>query len=103
MGCSNHSNANLSVRSYVLEESKEVVKPSISLEKNNKFSFTCSELSSYIGLGSYEIDKDELILKTDDGKNQYIFSIKDETLVFNAEKSSEIPSFANIPNGAVFR
>lgn len=39
----------------------------------------------------------------DDGKYKYVFKIKDSTLIFNAKKSSEIPSFANVPHGAIFK
>ncbi len=35
----------------------------VSLEDSNKFTFTYSVLSSYIGIGSYEVDDGNLILK----------------------------------------
>ena len=59
-------------------------------------------LSSYYAIGSYEIDDGSLILKTDDGKYKYVFKIEDNTLIFNEKESSEIPSYANVPDGAVF-
>jgi hypothetical protein len=57
----------------------------------------------YIPVGTYEADDDNLILKTDDGKYKYVFKIKDNTLIFSAKESSEIPSFANVPDGAIFK
>jgi hypothetical protein len=74
----------------------------VSLEDGNRFTFTYSLLSSYYAVGSYEIDDGNLILTTDDGENKYVFKIKDKTLIFNAKESSEIPSYANVPDGAVF-
>ncbi|HEY5562385.1 MAG TPA: hypothetical protein VIK72_11640 [Clostridiaceae bacterium] len=94
---------NLSIRSYVLESSDEPLKPSVSIQEDSKFTFIYSGLSSYIGFGSYKIDNNNLILKTDDNKYKYVFEMKNDTLIFNSEKSSAIPSFANMPNGAVFK
>lgn len=33
---------------------------------------------SYIAIGSYEVNDDNLILKTDDGKYKYVFKIKED-------------------------
>lgn len=72
VGCSKSSKMNrqqVSVGTYVMQESKEPVKPFVSLEDNNKFIFTYSALSSsYIPSGSYEVDNDILTLKTEDDK-----------------------------------
>ena len=93
---------NIPVGTYIMRESKEPAKPTVSLEDGNRFTFTYSLLSSYYAIGSYEIDDGNLILKTDDGEYKYMFKIKDNTLIFNAKESSEIPSYANVPDGAVF-
>ena len=53
--------------------------------------------------GSYEIKNHTLLLKTDDGEQEYLFAIRGETLVFDATGSSALPSFADIPDGAVFQ
>lgn len=87
---------------YIMQESEEPSKPTVSLEDGNRFTFTYSLLSSYYAVGSYEIDDGNLILKTDDGEYKYVFKIKDNTLIFNAKESSEIPSYANVPDGAAF-
>ncbi len=88
---------------YIMQESEEPSKPTVSLKDGNRFTFTYSLLSSYYAVGSYEIDDGNLILKTDDGEYKYVFKIKDNTLIFNAKESSEIPSYANVPDGAVFK
>jgi len=106
VGCSNNPKTTEQykpIRAYVMQESEEPIKPIVALEDRNKFTFTYSALSSYIAIGSYEVDDDNLILKTDDGKYKYIFKIEDNTLIFNAKESSEIPPFANVPNGAIFK
>ncbi len=106
VGCSNSEV--LSIGSYVFEESIDVIKPTVSLEENNKFSFTYSALSSYLPSGTYKIDNNRLILNTEDTigniKIEYVFEINNGTLVFNAEQSTKIPpSLANVPDGAVFK
>ena len=106
VGCSNNPKTTeqyIPVGTYIMQESEEPVKPIVSLEDSNKFIFTYSALSSYIAIGTYEVDDDNLILKTNDGKYKYVFKIEDNTLIFNATESSEIPSFANVPDGTIFK
>ena len=104
-GCSNNANAGLQMRSYVFEDSAdEIMKPSVTLEDGNKFSFYYSAFSSYRPIGMYEVDNNTLTLIPDDELNNiYVFEIANETLIFDAEKSSEIPLFASIPDRAVFK
>jgi len=87
---------------YIMQESEEPSKPIVLLKDNNRITFNYSLLSSYYAIGSYEIDDGNLILTTDDGEYKYVFKIKDKTLIFNAKESSEIPSYANVPDGAIF-
>lgn len=106
VGCSNTpetADQYIPAGNYIMQESEEPSKPTVSLEDGNRFTFTYSLLSSYYAVGSYEIDDGNLILKTDDGEYKYVFKIKDNTLIFNAKESSEIPSYANVPDGAVFK
>ena len=91
------------VGNYIMQEAEEPAKPIVLLKDGYRFTFTYSLLSSYYAIGSYEIDDGNLILTTDDGENKYVFKIKDKTLIFNAKESSEIPSYANVPDGAVFK
>lgn len=105
VGCSKSSQTTVqyvSVGTYLMQESEEPVKPSLLLEDTKRFTFNYSALSSYIAIGTYEIFNGNLILKTDDGKYKYVFEIKDTSLIFKAKESSEIPSFANVPDGAIF-
>jgi|LSQX01.2.fsa_nt_gb hypothetical protein len=60
-------------------------------------------ISSHIAIGSYEMEDIYLILNIDDGKYNYVFKIENNALIIDADKSSKIPSFANINDGAVFR
>jgi uncharacterized protein YegP (UPF0339 family) len=57
-----------------------------------------------MALGTYEVDDDSnLILKTDDGKFQFVFKVKERTLIFNSEESAEMSSYVNIPDGSIFK
>jgi hypothetical protein len=92
------------IEKYVMEQSEEIAKPTVRLETDNKFVFNYSALSSYYATGSYQIDNDNsLILKTDDGKFQYVFKIKEKTLIFDSKESAEMPLYANIPDGSIFK
>lgn len=105
VGCCNKPNTTekyISVGTYVIQESEEPIKTIVLLKDSNKFTFTFSMLSSYHAYGSYEENDGNLILKTDDGNFKYVFMIKDNTLIFNTNESSEIPSYANVPDGSIF-
>lgn len=99
---SNKEAIDLEVRAYIMNDSEEFLKPTVTLQENNKFTFVYSALSSHIPMGTYEIDNDKLILKTDDGKEEYVFKIDNGTLIFVEKDSSKLPSYANIPDGAMF-
>jgi len=104
VGCSKNpkpAEQYIPIRAYVMQGSEEPIKPTVSLQDNNKFTFIYSAFSSYIAHGSYEVDKGNLILKTDDGKYKYVFKIKDTTLIFNKKESSAIP-LVNVLDGAIF-
>lgn len=98
---------------YVFKDSVDWIEPTITLnEKNGTFNFIYSHFSSYMCVGKYELTDDELILKTSDGENAYIFDIKKKGFYFNAEKSSKIPEYrysstsekleTSVPDGALF-
>lgn len=99
----NKKDARLPLQTYIYEKSSEVVKPSVTLDENGKFTFVFSAISSYIGRGSYEIDGNQLLLKTDDSNENYhyLFDIENNMLVFDADNSSSMIWFANLPDGAV--
>ncbi|MBQ8624412.1 MAG: hypothetical protein IJ424_08640 [Oscillospiraceae bacterium] len=91
------------LRAYVYEtEEDELMPPTVTLLEDNRFMFVFSPISSYIGFGTYAINEDVLTLTTDDGEYVYIFEIANGKLVFNAEDSSEMTWFAEIPDGAEF-
>lgn len=103
MGCAAERNTSLPLRTYMFAESEDVIKPSVTLEDQNKFSFTFSALSSYIASGTYEMNGDHLLLKTDDGRYQYLFVIQDKAIVYDAKNSSSLPWYVDIPDGAIFK
>lgn len=106
-GCTDKSEIleeSITVGDYVMEKSEEIIKPIVQLKDDNKFIFNYSALSSYIALGSYEVDDDSnLILKTEDGKFRYVFKINEKTLIFNSKESAAMPSYVNIPDGSIFK
>ena len=102
-------------RIYTYEESvEEMSKPYLMLDKEKKeFQFFWSMFSSYIAKGTYEVDVNEIICKTDDGNNIYTFEILEgEGYKFIESKSSKIPKykysgdakefFAPVVDGAIF-
>lgn len=93
----------LSPGDYIYSGSSDPLYPILSIERGNKFNFTYSVLSSYIAYGKYELSGDKLLLKTADGKNEYRFRVDGDTLIFNAEDSSKLPDYADVPDGAVFK
>ena len=90
-------------RVYVYRDSEEkVIKPSFVLQKNGTFSMTFSAVSSYIGVGKYELTDETLSLYTDDGDFEYHFDVTEDGFAFDKEKSSDMTWFAKIPDGALF-
>lgn len=73
------------------------------LDEDGQFTFIFSALSSYIGYGPYTIEGTQLHMKTDDQLYTYLFDIKDKTLVFNADSSSEIHGLTLPSDGAIFK
>ena len=92
----------LSIGTYTMQESEEIMKPTVLLEDGNKFTFNYSLFSSYYNFGSYEENDGNLILKTDDGIFKYVFKIKGDTLIFNEKESSEISSYKKGPDGPLY-
>lgn len=97
--------------SLVYHCSSEKDKAALSLEPQSKsFTFTYSLLSSYFATGTYEEDDEFIIAHSDDGK-LYTFKKDNHNIIFVADKSSELPSYAYssgakaevcVPDGAVF-
>lgn len=93
----------LELREYVFQESDDIVPASLTLMEDNKFEFVYSTLSSYICMGSYNVDGDKLLLNADEGGFYYTFNITADGLVFDAENSSDNIWFADFTDGSVFR
>lgn len=96
------SDTDLELKVYTCADSKNPIPPHLELLEDNRFLFTFSSLSSYLGYGTYQINGDTLVLSTDDGKYQYAFQIHKNTLIFDAEHSSEEIWFGDFGDGAVF-
>jgi len=104
VGCSDNrdtSNSNLAIGNYQFQGTDESLKPFVNLKENNEFVFVYSAISSYIPVGTYEINQDNLILTTDDGKYEYVFKIKNNTVIFNKEASDSYIG-DSLKDGAVF-
>ena len=89
-------------RHYCMRSSEEIIKPGFALFEDGTFSMTFSVVSSYIGIGTYEMTEDKLTLRTDDGKFVYVFDIVDDKMIFDAEASSEMVWFSDMKDGSVF-
>lgn len=84
------------------ESALEWDKPGFTLYEDGTFYFYFSAISSYVGLGTYELDGDTLVLATGDGNYEYCFTADGEAYVFDGEHSSKVTHFAEIPDGARF-
>ena len=74
----------------MVDSEENVFTPYLTLDLEDKtFTFTFDVLSSYGNLGSIKFNKGNLICKTDDNKNTFIFKIEGyNTLKFDATQSS---------------
>lgn len=88
-----------------------LINGTVTLYADNRIMFNYSPLSSYIPFGTYRIDSNQLVMKTDDGRFIYTFTVDGDTLVFDAANSSELPEYnygngttlKPIPDGAEFK
>lgn len=90
------------VSAYCFSGSEEIIKPNVRLYSSGKFQFVFSALSSYVGIGEYELSEERLVLRTDDGEYTYTFEVVEDMLIFDAEDSSGVLWFSDIEDGAVF-
>lgn len=98
---------------YICKDSVDPIAPRFTLSPNtNQFQFTLSAFSSYWPHGTYELTDGTLTMRTDDGKNVYVFHAQGKDFVFDAAQSSPIPQYkyaadatetqSPVPDGAVF-
>ena len=62
--------------------------PRFQLNPDGTFTFSENPLSSYLGVGTYTLSADQVVLKTDDGYFTWTFDRKDSDLFFDADNSS---------------
>lgn len=110
-GCGQGGNE-LKTGSYQMEYDAEdgeepIFLPVVELRENQEFFFGASLLSSYLYIGTYEIQDGELILKEEPefGNWECRFRIEGEKLIFDEEHSSEVMTYEGevpVEDGAVF-
>lgn len=99
---SQNGDVRLELRTYNHGEPYSMNWSYISFQENNGFQFTYSLLSSYLAIGKYTIEGNEVYCKTDDGENEYVFVSDGKTLIFDRERSSKLPEYATLDEHAVF-
>lgn len=98
---------------YICKNSVDPIAPQFTLSPHtNRFQFTYSAFSSYLPHGTYDLTDGTLTMRTDDGKNVYVFHAQGNDFVFDAAQSSKIPQYkysgnsketqSPVPDGAVF-
>lgn len=98
---------------YIYKDSVDPLAPQFALfPRTKQFQFTYSAFSSYVPVGTYELTDGTLTLRTDDGKNVYVFKAQGNDFVFDAAQSSSIPQYkysgdaqeaqSPVPDGALF-
>ena len=91
---------------YTYTDSTDYIKPNFALKDNSRFVFMYSPLSSYHAEGEFQLSDTRLIMKTDDGKNTYVFKVDGNKYIFDAASSSKMPDYnvtgTPVPDGAVF-
>lgn len=88
---------------YEFSASTEVIKPAVTLKEDHHFFFRTSPLSSYLAQGTFTQEKEQLILTTDDEQYRFVFRVGQNQLIFSAGESTPLPSYTQIPDGAVFQ
>ncbi len=91
------------VRRYRFTGTEPMESASVVLYEDGKFDFVFSPLSSYLGHGHYTPDGSRLTLYTIDGAFTYVFDVKEDTLVFDADASSDMVWFSGLVDGSVLR
>ncbi len=86
-----------------MDSAAKVMKPSVTLYTDGSCMITFSAVSSYLGIGTYEIREGVLTIRTDDGEFTYVFLKADGELIFDGEKSSSMVWFSDVRDGSVFK
>lgn len=95
------------LRIYSLE-ANYLLGPSFRLRSDGTFTFHENPLSSYLGVGSYTITENRLVMQTDDGSHTWTFREHGGAYIFDAENSSpvmwypDLKNYQPLPDGARF-
>ncbi len=85
--------------SYACLETADFMVPTVFLyPETGRFTFNYSGLSSYIPVGEYTVSGNILILRSAGG-DEYVFTVRDGSLVFDAKRSEELPKYKYSPDG----
>jgi len=91
------------LRTYTFNDSIQGIrKPSFSLYENGWFVFNFSPYSNYFATGRYYEEDNTLLLRTNDGKYEYSFTKTNDTMVFDAENSSDNVHMSDVTDGSIF-
>ena len=84
------------------KDAYDTMYPSIWLREDGTFTMTYSVISSYIGIGTYTLEKGQLVLNTSDGKYTYRFDVAGDKLVYREEGSTGSDWGADLFDGCIF-
>lgn len=107
-GCKENTYGLKSGTYEMVDSDENVFTPYLTLDLEDKtYTFTFDVLSSYGNIGSINFSKGNLICKTDDNKNTFVFQIEENnTLKFDATQSSSTTTVEDIiavPDETEFR
>ncbi len=95
--CSFKGPNDLKLGKYVMEDTETEDFAWVLLEENNQFQFNRNIATSYLPMGSYSVEEDELILQS--GLDEiYRFKISGNSLIFESGKAAE----SLVEKGTVF-
>ena len=97
-GCKENTYGLKSGTYEMVDSDENVFTPYLTLDLEDKtYTFTFDVLSSYGNIGSIKFSKGNLICKTDDNKNTFVFQIEENnTLKFDATQSSSTTTVEDI-------
>ena len=74
----------------------------VTLNEDGSFEFVFSPISSYLGVGTFTLKGDKVVLETSDGMNHYVFRITEDGIEFVADESSEFRWYGEFTDGSLF-
>ena len=74
----------------------------VTFQEDGSFVFTFSPISSYLGVGTFTLKGDKVVLETSDGMNRYVFRITEDGIEFVADESSEFRWYGEFTDGSLF-